>query len=554
MANTDIGGIGAKKGFLYQDYVAALNTLFMLKNKNIKEVRCEVGDDFDVIYADHIEYVQVKTTASDKSWQLTEFTKCTQKKVPTARQGKEKTVAGKDSILHKSLNCDKEPLSGHFRIVTPRDVYANLSFLKILQKDRNESHKDQRNKLLKSLRSKLKTHVSHNGNDVEYWLDNATWEVIPSVDQVKLLAYKTITTVAYDFCGVHLNPGRDPERILNDLLVNIIEKSATSIVLKSVDSKTYKRTDFMDWFKSEVEYYSSEAATHLKVYTLNGAQLTAILDNFFTNNSLYRHSGPKTCNGVKGKYHRQNYMFDQLSKGIKNWIPEVLLRPSEIADIAPERLEQKIKLLAERKAKHSENLQELVSQVLLHSLVRTNFKAQPIPAHLYIDDEKSSDFDNVHIILREHDYDLLLMGFSHFIQGDIGVGLEKIVSDFDELLASEAFSNKKEKILEHKENGYLLQHDIDDILKPNTSLDENLSRFIFAFFIGYETPTVGSVEKRNQEEYLPILESEVTAQFQALIDGLIAIDSFFEEINVLTYIYPTPSLNRLLEAVKSEVA
>jgi hypothetical protein len=308
------------------------------------------------------------------------------------------------------------------------------------------------------------------------------------------------------------------------------------------------------WFKSEVEYYNSEATTHLKVYTLNGTKLDAVLDNFFINDSLYTHLGSKICEGVKGKYHRENYMFDHISKGIKNWMPEVLLRPSEIADFAPERLEQKIKILAERKARHLAKLQELIAKVLLHSLVRTGFKAQPIPVHLYIDDGKGTDFDNVHIILNENDPDSLLMGFSHFIQGNIGLALAKIVSDFDELLTSEAFASRNEKILEHKEDGYLLQHDIDEILKPNTSLDENLSRFLFAFFIGYETPSVGVIEKRNVHEYLPDLEREVTKQFQALIDALITKASFFEQIHIRVYIYPTPSINRLLESVKAEVA
>lgn len=57
MKKIDSGGIGAKKGFLYQDYIAAYLALHMLKDKHLKAVRCEVSDDIDLIYTNYIEYV-----------------------------------------------------------------------------------------------------------------------------------------------------------------------------------------------------------------------------------------------------------------------------------------------------------------------------------------------------------------------------------------------------------------------------------------------------------------------------------------------------------------
>lgn len=552
MANSDSGGIGAKKGFLYQDYVAALNVLFMLQNKKIQEVRCEVSDDIDIVYEEFIEYVQVKTTASNKSWLLTELTNCSKKTVPAKKPGSTKVIKNKDSILHKSLSCDTGKLLGHFRIVTPRDLHANLSYLKVALKDRTD--KDKRNTILKSLSRALNGFASPKGTNAEYWLDHATWEVLPTIEQIKLLATSIITKVAFEHCAVHLNPTRDPERILNDLLVNIIEKSATSIVLKSVDSKTYKRADFLTWFEREIEHYNSDPTKLLKVYTLSGSDIGAILHTFFTNNSTYTFTGKKICEGVKGGYHRQRYLYEEISRGIKKWIPEVLLRPSEIADHAPERLEEKLRILTERKANYLSNIEGLVAKVLLHSLVRTGFKAQPIPAHLYIDDGKDTLFDNVHILINDHEPDALLMGFSQLINGDLHEALNKMVTDFDELLTSDAFTSRNEKLLESKEDGYLLKHDVDEILTSSTSLDENLSRFVFAFFIGYETHRVSCYEPREASSYLPELESEAISHFQLLIDSLIRQDVFFENLNIHVYIYPVPSMEQLLKAIQSESA
>ncbi|UHQ54140.1 dsDNA nuclease domain-containing protein [Microbulbifer sp. YPW16] len=550
MAKSDSGGIGAKKGFLYQDYVAALNALYMLLNKSIKEIRCEVSDDIDVVYDDYVEYVQVKTTKAEKAWQIGEFTKTSYKEKQT-KTGKKKKEYGSDSILHKSLDCDKESLPARFRIVTPRDICANLSYLKVPLKERKSI--DGRCKILKSLRNRLKNYRSPNNNDVEYWLDNAVWEVIPSIEQMCLEANKIIMTVAYEHFGIHVNPTRDPQRILNDLLVNIIEKSATSIVLRSEENKIYNRTDFIDWFRREVMHCAESARQHLKVYTTDRSKLEAILDEFLIDDEIFSFSGEKSCRGLKGSYHRKKYNYINISKGIRRWLPEVLLRPNELADQSPENLEAIIKRYAKAKAQSLSEIDSLIANVLLHSTIRTSYGSQPVAASLYVDDGKATCFDNIHIIVHDHAPDILLMGFSHLIIDNVKTTLEKITDEFDHLLESDAFSNRNEKILEDKEDGYLLKHDVDDILKANTSLDENLDRFLFAFFLGYETNILKCSESDMVGDYLIDLKDEVRFHFQRLIEKLIKKDSYFEDLHLHVYIYPIPSVSALKQTVRGEM-
>lgn len=550
MKKNDCGGIGAKKGFLYQDYVAALNTLRMLSDKNIKEVRCEVSDDIDVVYDDYIEYVQVKTTKADKSWQLSELTKRSHKKVKT-KTGREKKVYNKDSILHKSLDCDTDTLAGHFRIVTPRDVCSRLSYLKIPIAERDGN--SNRATILKSLSNALNYYKSPNGKDVEYWLDNATWEVIATDEQIKLAAFKIITTVAYEHCGIHLNPSHDTESILNDLLVNLIEKSATSIVLRSENNKIYSREDFISWFKKEVEHYGAQALNQLKVYTFDRTKLNSILNEFLSDDDQYVLDGDKSCRGLKGGYHRGKYEYSRISKEITRWLPEILLRPSEIADQSPEKLEDKINDYALKKAHQASQLDDLIAKVLLHATIRANYGSQPIPVELYIDDCKGTCFDNVHILLNDHVPDSLLMGFSLLITGDITGSLVNIVQKFDELLESDAFSSRNEKLLEDKEDGYLLKHDIDEILQAGSSLDEHLSRFRFAFFLGYESDLLKCNSNDLSEDYQIKLEKEVISLFKELIDSLIKKDDFFENLHIYVYLYPIPSINELKCSVKERV-
>jgi hypothetical protein len=546
MSLSDSGGIGAKKGFLYQDYVAALFTIKMLNNKEIRAVRCEVSDDIDVIYSSFTEYVQVKTTHAEKSWLLSELTEKTFKLI------NKRKVYNNDSILHKSLNCDSNTnIPAKFRIVTPRDICKKLSYLKIKIHERRG--KDGRDALLKSIKNAIKNYTSPNGNDAEYWLDNTTWDVIPSAEFIKLTAFKLITTSAYELFGIYLNPTRDPERILNDLLVNLIEKSATSIVLRSIDKKTYKREDFIDWFKNEIEHYHSKSNQYVKVYTYSPQKLQAILLTFYSEHNKPYNKGDVTCKGLHGSYHRNSYEYNNISKGIKNWLPEVLLRPSEIADQSPEKLEEKIASYTKRKIQHLSDLNKLIANVLLHAAVRTNYTTQPIPARLYINNSNTTSFDNIHIIIKNNDPDMLLMGFSHIINNDIDSSIKAIVNDFDKLLSSDVFRENNERILEEKEDNYLLSHDIDEILSSSSSLDENISRFIFSFFIGYETNILDCDQKNMAPDYLAHLESEVKINFNKLLDILTLKDGYFKELNITVYLYPIPSIKKLKLNVKNAV-
>lgn len=546
MSLSDSGGIGAKKGFLYQDYVAALLALNMLRDKDIRAIRCEVSDDIDIVHSSYIEYAQVKTTDAEKSWTLDEFTKQTSKVVDGKKQ------LNNDSILHKSIACDSHNiLPGKFRIITPRDVYKKLSYLKINIHERQG--KDGREALLKSFTNKIKDYKSPNGNNIEYWLDNATWEVISTIEHIKLSAFKIIMTTAHDLFGAHLNPSRDPEKILNDLLVNLIEKSATSIVFKSIDKKTYTREDFINWFRMELEHYQSQSSQNVKVYTYSTTKLNAILKPFFTGEHNLNGKGEQYCKGLHGTYHRNKYEYCNISRGIKTWLPEVLLRPSEIADQSPEKLEEKIAEYTSRKIKYLSDLNKLIANVLLHSSVRTNYKSQPIPAHLYINNSSFTFFDNIHIIINNHAPDILLMGFSHLISDDIESAIEKIVNDFDQLLSSDIFRDNNERILEEKEDNYLLAHDIDEILSPSSSLDEHISRFIFSFFIGYETSILDCNRENMMDDYLLHLENEVKEHFEKLINTLTFKDNFFNELNITVYLYPIPSIEKLKQHVKHEV-
>jgi len=559
MDQSDGGGVAALKGFTYQNLAAAHYVLCMLCDKSLISVRCEVVDDIDLVYNNRIEYVQVKTTDGDSKWRISEFAEATTKIVsPVKPQRVDQTVSQEDSILHKSILCDKDTrVAGYFRILTPREVTNSLRYLKVSLSDRNEKIQE-REPLLKTLkaavnrnRKKLPPFTSPNGNDIEYWLDHAEWTVIPNRDHFELLCTKLIIQSAQQK-GIYLIANEDAERILASLLKNVTDKGATSRVLKTIASKSYHRKDFIPWFNAEIEHYASLNNKHVKVYTTSSTKLNAILSMFFYDQEMYDLMGGKSCTGLHGQYHQRKYSYDIIAKNLHKWLPEILLLPGEIADNSPENFTKQISIFTERYNKNAEFVNDLISKALLHSTIRTEYKSQPVAADLHINDAKSTCFDNVHIILEDHAKDKLVMGFSELIGTAIEESLAKIVTNFNDLIKSEAFSSQKEKILTTKDDSYLLEHDINEILAPNKSLDDSLDRLLFVFFIGYETNHLKCNNKEMEADYLGDLKCEVADQFKALIDKLISKNDFCEDLHIKVYLYPIPSLSSLISAVQEQ--
>lgn len=563
MVQSDSGGVAALKGFTYQNLVAAYYVLSMLQDKTLISVRCEVSDDIDLVYEDRIVYVQVKTTEDDAKWSVKEFAEASTKTVPPAgRQRVNQIISQEDSILHKSILCDSCDLPGYFLIVTPRDIANSLKYLKVSLKDRNEKY-DLKLPLLGKLRSaiersrpkKTASFTSPNGNGVEYWLDHAEWQVISSKELIEMRCTKLIRQAALRK-NIYLSENGDPERILCSLLVSLFEKGAASRVLKTIDDKSYCRKDFLPWFEAEIEHYENSSDNHVKIYSTDNAKLQAVLSMFFKDNDLYQDAnftGRKECKGFKGQYHKRKYGYDLIACHLYKWFHEVLLLPNEIADNAPDKITDKFTLLTKRYQQQAGFINSLIAKALLHSIVRTTYKSQPIAASLYIDDDENTCFDNIHIVLNAHAPDNLIMGFSRLLNSVGDQEISCIVSEFNDFLESEAFSSQKEKVLIAKKDNYLLEHDVNNVLDANSSLDENLDRFSFVFFIGYESSHLECNSKEMADDYENNLKSEIVVQFKSLVDKIVDKDDFNKDLNIEVYLYPIPSLNTLISKIQDQV-
>ena len=547
MDSNDLGGVGAKQGFLYQDYAAAYYLIRMLRDKRLKSVRCEVTDDIDLVFDDYVEYVQVKTTDPDSKWTLGEL--CQTSK-PKKVKGK-KPVKQKDSILHKSLSCDKyKSKKSKFRILSRRDVRANLLYLKI-KRDFRES-KDGKDALLKSLKGKIANFKSENGNDVEYWIDNCYWEVIPSITEIQLASTLAILKAAASL-NIYLDPNRDPGRILNDILCTLTMKSAISRKIHVSADKSYGREDLILWFDEELNHLENKSKTHRKIYSRNTEDLKPVLIKLVDLSDKF--DDGKDGSGLYQGYERRKYRYDYISKTIKEWLPELLLRPDELADSFGTNLIKNYELLAQRLDKEFDNFESFIGKLLLHSTIRFYTKSQPIPATLFIDDSiGSKEFDNIHIVKKDHSGDELWMGFSKLTSSqNMDNSLDELCDELGEFL-SEDFSSKKERILDVKQDNYLVSHDINEILDSSISFDEHIDRFRFVIFIGYESEEINiRMSKEERLDFKERLREEVSSHFKLFIERLVASDDFFDELNITVYLFPTPCIDTLLSKIKLEL-
>src|SRR4051794_11745296 len=95
---SDAGGVAGRRGFRYQDHVAAGFVIDMLWDAELLQVECETGDDIALRWERDgkatIEFVQVKTTEDDTKWSIKELVE----REPPSRVG--------SSLAEKSLACD----------------------------------------------------------------------------------------------------------------------------------------------------------------------------------------------------------------------------------------------------------------------------------------------------------------------------------------------------------------------------------------------------------------------------------------------------------------
>jgi len=170
------GGIWARSGFAFQDHATVGFCLEMLSDDSkLKSVWCEGPDDITLIWegtaGDEVEFVQVKTDDHKSFWSTSILCK------RDAKVKKENQVG--TSILEKSLACDCRFLEPRrFRMVTSLPVNEELKILSYpLGSEARDKKSEKMMALAKDIVGRVPEFKSERGNDCNFWLEHALWDV-----------------------------------------------------------------------------------------------------------------------------------------------------------------------------------------------------------------------------------------------------------------------------------------------------------------------------------------------------------------------------------------
>lgn len=534
MDSNDSGGVAAKHGFLFQDCVAAFHVTRMLRDKAIRIVRCEVTDDIDIICDDSVDFVQVKSTEKAR-WNISDIVKNSKgvgnKNIPSS------------SILHKSMQCESEAgLSRRYTLVTEDKVNKTLEYLTIKPKARLE--KPGREQLINELNRRTDNYQTESGVSVADWVDAATWEVYHSIRELELMGIKNIRMASHELHGVILSSEAVAEDVWRLILNTLTHKAEHSRRIHSADDKSYSRSDLLAWFKLRVEEDQSKSGR--KVYVKRS--LPHILTPF--REPMTSNCGKRNGQVLHQQYSLKRYRYKYIAENVCKWLDEVFLRPKELADISKLTLIEKRDRLRNSVFNSLNDVRKFLGRVLLHATIRQQHESQPIPCSLYVEQNESEKIiENVHIVRRDPEGDQLWIGFSELVTDEnVAERLPQIRDRLYEHI-SDCIDTARSKILDIKDDNYLLRHDIDEILDGSLPFDAHLDRFRFVLFVGYNSSKLTDPETPGFEFELEKETVELFDNFAAdLVEDMPYVDLYIE-----FFIYPAPSLEQLIALVEKKV-
>lgn len=174
------GGPIARRGFAYQDHVAAGKCLDMLRDDGPSEVWCEAEDDIVLVWLiqgeEWFEFVQVKSNELDKLWSVADLCK------PGAA-----TADGPGAcIIEKSLAHDRGIGKCKFRFVTCREPHSEIAVLKLALDNPARTKKDgDLDSVVATFEARLTGCTSPNGQGVGFWVRMLIWEHKASIGDIE---------------------------------------------------------------------------------------------------------------------------------------------------------------------------------------------------------------------------------------------------------------------------------------------------------------------------------------------------------------------------------
>ncbi len=246
----ETGGVEARKGFVFQDHIAARYCLEMLVNEELAQVWCEAQDDVTLIrkisQQEIVEFVQVKGNDLDQLWSIAKLCE---------RERADKKLKQGSSILEKSFAYDRCAEDRRFRLVTSRCVKKELRVLTFPKERRN---RDDLNSTVASIKGKLGEIKSENDNQVDFWVDNMIWEEAGDSTSVQA---QNIRSLGKWLEAQDVWLASDQQEELYDQLLSRVKKAAVASPKNHPEKKKIHRNELIAWMEQRARKQQSPKGT-----------------------------------------------------------------------------------------------------------------------------------------------------------------------------------------------------------------------------------------------------------------------------------------------------
>ncbi|MGV7031047.1 HamA C-terminal domain-containing protein [Methylobacterium symbioticum] len=521
------GGVAGRRGYRYQDHVAAAIFLDMLYSPDIHQIECETADDIvarkKIDGISIIEYIQVKTTESDFKWSLSEL------KERTKIKG-----AGKpgSSLIEKSLACDRFGDTAHFRFVSTRDVRAELQLFKVDRAKRGPIAKEY-DALVKRFENVYKSFKSKGKNNIEYWARNMLWQVEASEDSLRNKNINRILDLA-DRDGA-LTPHSHAQIVYARLLCAVGD-AADAIAATDPDAKAITRKEAYDWWNDQLGDMRRSYRGTVKVYQVTTQAFFTALHRI-EEQSAFRQLDAYDVAFDFGKWRSQ-----ELIDYLLNWLPEVVLPARVLADnyghIEARTLIKRSIRERERHAQISDA--RLLAELMMHAIMRHYLDSEPIACRLFSFSGATSVPTSAHIVQSAAGDELWLSRAHLTLANDHNSIVSAAIGEMKKTLLTDYLREERDIIIQLREPQHMRATNLERIFDRYGKLQDLLKAIRLPLLIAYDSNIIAS---GYRHDYVDDLIAEVTASYEQIKPQL---NPELQTLQVNIFLIPVEDVSHLV--------
>ncbi len=494
----------------------------MLADSSVLAVEFETADDITVrkIDADGQvnEYIQVKTTEDDRKWSFKELTD------RATKDGKK--VPG-SSLCEKSLACDRFPGRAEFCFVTSRDVQRNLRPF-LIGRDKRTVSQEYIEELSLKFGRKYKTFSSPNGRSLEDWASSMHWRVAVSSDTQRI---HSINVILRTFEARGLMPSYSRAEKIYDELLSFVREAADASRASDPMRKAVARSVLLDWWEGQKSKIISDSHVTAKVYEIKPEQfLVEFLQD--GNSDLKRYMSSFDAEFDDGVWRSK-----ELCDYLLDWLPEMTL-PAKVLShfnrFEARKLLPKAQLALKGKSISAERL---LSETLLHAILRNHLDSEPIPCRLFSLDDGTAT--SAHIVFTNGGDQLWLGRPALLPIKDSDLILSKLFSELEFAVTSGVLKKEREFALLLREPAHARPTSLQSLLSNRAKIEDLRKVIHLPILLAFDSRHLG---RGFYDDYLNDLTQEVKDKYSSLVEML---PGTLSEVSVTFFLLPVPDVASL---------